>query len=448
MSTKTTNTISQTVMPSWYTNYAQQVLSNQQALSSQPYQAYSGPRVAGFNTTQQQGFDATKTAANAGQGALQQAQTQLGATTNRSGLSAAQPYLNTASGMSALGAASPYFSAASGMSALGAAQPNLGTAADLASASVNPLGMQMAMPYLTAASGSSVDNIDAYMNPYMQDVLDRIGDLGTRTLQEKILPGITDEMIGAGQFGGTRQAEMMGRAVRDAMGEISAQQSAALQSGWNTAQQAAANDLSRYASLAGTAGNLGTAQQGALASAAGTFSNLGSTLGQLTEADRSALAQMGLNLGNLTEADRSALLNIGSQTGSLYNQDTSNQQQSASTLAQIAAQQQQMALAGANAVTAVGNQQQANQQSNLDVAYQNYLAQQKYAQDQQNAMLATLQGVSGAVPTASASVSSSKTPSASILQQLVGGLSTAAGVGSMLGLGGTGSTSTAAPAAR
>lgn len=403
MATKTTNTISQTVMPSWYTNYAQQVLSNQQAVSSQPYQAYSGPRVAGFTGAQQQGFDMTKSAAAAGQGALGQAQTQLNATAGRSGLGAAQPYLT----------------AAGGMSSVNAAQPALGQSASLAAASVNPLGMQMAQPYLTAASGTSVDNIDTYMNPYMDSVLNRIGELGNRTLQEQILPGITDQMIGAGQFGGTRQAEMMGRAVRDAMGEISAQQSAALQSGWNTAQSAAANDLSRFAGLAGTAGQLGTAQQGALASAASQFGNLGSTLGQMTQADQSALA------------------NIGAQTGSLYNTDTANQQGLAGALASLAQQQQSMGLAGANAVTAVGNQQQANQQQNLDVAYQNYLAQQGYPQQQINSMLAALQGVSGAIPTASASVSSSKTPNASTLQQLVGGLSSVAGIGSMLGLGGS-----------
>jgi len=36
---------SQTVLPEWYTNYAMQLLSNQQAVAARPYATYQAPRV-------------------------------------------------------------------------------------------------------------------------------------------------------------------------------------------------------------------------------------------------------------------------------------------------------------------------------------------------------------------------------------------------------------------
>ena len=97
MAAKVTNTISQTVLPSWYTNYAQQVLSNQNALSAQPYQAYQGPRVAGFTPQQTQGFDLTKQAATSYQPSLSNAQSTLTGAIGRSGSAVAQPFFQQAS---------------------------------------------------------------------------------------------------------------------------------------------------------------------------------------------------------------------------------------------------------------------------------------------------------------------------------------------------------------
>ena len=54
---------SQTVLPDWYTNYAMDILAGQTAASARPYSTYEAPRIAGFNPTQQQGFDATRAAA-------------------------------------------------------------------------------------------------------------------------------------------------------------------------------------------------------------------------------------------------------------------------------------------------------------------------------------------------------------------------------------------------
>ncbi|QDH50426.1 hypothetical protein [Caulobacter phage KcrB] len=275
----------QSLLPEWYTNYAQDILSRQQAISTTPYATYQPPRIAGFTPDQQSGFDATRSSAMAFQPGLSQATQATQGVVNSGG-------------------------------ALAAAQP-----------------------YLTAASGTSVGNIGQYMNPYTDMVVNRIGDLGARTLREKLLPEISDRFIGAGQFGGTRQSEIIGRALRDTMEGISAQQAEALRSGYGEAAGLAGQDLSR---------------QGALASTAGGFAG----------------------------------------------QDLSRTLTGAGQLAELAGQQQQLGLTGAGALQTIGQQQQALNQKNLDVAREDFLAQQNDPQAKLNAMMGALQGVKSAIPTA------------------------------------------------
>jgi hypothetical protein len=308
----------QTALPDWYTNYAMDILARQQAVAGTPYATAPMPRVAGFTPTQLAGQEMTKAAATAGQPALSSA---VGATTGLLGASS-------------LAAAQPYLTQAAGVSGLGTAQP-----------------------YLTAAGGRSYEDIANYMNPYTQQVVSRIGELGARTLREQLLPQISDRFIQAGQYGGSRQAEMIGRGLRDIYESTLAKQAEALQAGYGEAQTAAAADLARQAQLAGTAGQLGTAAQ-------------------------------------------TGLLDIGARIGTLTGADIAAQREAAQQLGTLAQQQQTMGLAGAGAVTGVGTAEQALQQKNLDVALSDWMTQKGYDQQQINAMLETLKGVKPAVPTA------------------------------------------------
>ena len=271
----------QTALPDWYTNYAMDVLSNQQAIAAQPYPTYSGPRVADFTAPQQQAFEQVGQASTAYQPALQQA-TQT-----------TQGY-------------NPY------------------------------TGLAMAAPYLQQAGQTSASQVGTYMNPYTEQVVDRIGQLGNRTLQEQILPGIRDKFIGGGTYGGSRNAEMFGRGVRDAMEGISAQQTQALQSGYQGALGAAQTDLARQSGL-------------------------------------------------------------GSAIAGLYGAAGSQQLGQAGQLAGLGAQAQQLGLQGATALGQVGAQQQGLNQQNLDVAYKDFQQQQAYPQQQQQNLIAALQGVNPAV---------------------------------------------------
>jgi len=332
----------QTILPDWYTNYAMDILANQQAVAARPFQEYvdaSGkaiPRVADFAPDQQAGFQAT-----------------------REGAFTFRPELNTAATKT-----QDVF----GRSAMGVAQPSFQQSGQYTAQSTDPTGLGMAQPYLGQAGQTSVQNIGQYMNPYTEQVVNRIGQLGTRTLQEQVLPGIEGEMIRAGQFGGTRQAELTGRAIRDAMEGISAQQAQALQQGFTTAAGLSQGDLARQAQLEQTAGGLGFQQQG-------------------------ALAQAGQQMGAL-----------GAQMGNMYNVDTSNQLATADQLAQMAQQRQQQELTGAGALQQIGAQQQALAQRNLDIAREDFLARQAYPQEQIKAMTGALQGVQPAVPQAATKV--------------------------------------------
>lgn len=333
-----TDITKQTILPDWYTNYAMDVLANQQAVAARPFQPYvdaSGkaiPRFADFTPDQQKGFQATREGAFTFRPELGQASTVTQGTLGRSGLAAAQP--------------------------------NLQQAGQYTATSTTPTGLSMAQPFLGQAGQTSVQNIGAYMNPYTEQVVNRIGALGARTLQEQLIPGIQSQMIAAGQFGGTRQAELMGRAIRDTMEGISAQQAQALQQGYGQAAGLSQADLERQAQLAQTAGGLGFQQQGALARAG---------------------EQMGA---------------LGQQIGNLYNADTASQMAAAGQLASIAQQRQQQELAGAGALQQIGAQQQALAQKNLDFAREEWEREQAYPQQQINQMAATMQGVSSGIPTA------------------------------------------------
>jgi hypothetical protein len=334
-----TDITKQTVLPDWYSKNAMDILANQKAVAARSFPEYvdaSGkaiPRVADFAPDQQAGFQAT-----------------------RNGAFSFRPELGTASTKT-----QDVF----GRSAMGVSEPGFKQSGEYTTASTSPTGLGMAQPFLGQAGQTAVQNIGQYMNPYMDQVVGRIGTLGARTLQEQLLPAISDQMIAAGQFGGTRQAEMTGRAIRDTMEGISAQQAQALQQGYTSAAGLAQADLERQAQLAQTAGGLGFQQQGALARAG---------------------EQMGA---------------LGQQMGNMYNVDTSNQLSAAQQLAGMARQRQTQELEGAGALQQIGAQQQALAQRNLDIARSDFLERQAYPQQQIDAMTKTMQGVAGGVPTAS-----------------------------------------------
>jgi hypothetical protein len=417
---------STSVLPSWYTQYAKDLLTNQTAVAGRPYTPAPMPRVADFTAQQQQGFGMTGQAATAYQPALGAATTAtqqaLGAPT---GASVAQPYAAQASNFTQAGAqglgmqmGTPMLQTAADLSAVGAAIPSYQQAMGTTAQGMQAIGQQAAQPYLSAAGGNTTD-VSSYMNPYVQSVVNQAAALGERNLREQLMPAIEGRYIGAGQLGGaTRGGGLSGapsgmmtdtaRALRDTQESVLNQQGQLLSQGYGQAQSAMQADLARQAQLASTAGQLGTAQQGALQNAAQQQAAIGTSLGNLTQGQQQGLTTIGSQLGQLGTAQQNALLQAGQQTGALgtsmgglQQQGTTQQLNAAQQMAGLGAQAQQLGLAGAGALTQVGGAQQGLNQQNLDVAYQDFLRQQGYPQEQINNMLATYKGLQGTMPSVS-----------------------------------------------
>jgi hypothetical protein len=226
------------------------------------------------------------------------------------------------------------------------AQGQYGQAGNLYGQSTDALGLSSASPYLQAAGQSSAQNIGQYMNPYNEQVTNRIAELGARNLSENILPSIGSDFIKAGGYGSTRQRDLVGRAARDTQDSILAQQAQALQQGYGQGLTASAADLARYGNLAGTAGSLGTQQQQILQGAGAglgnlgtSYSNLGSTYAGLAGSDAARRLQAGQGLSTIgqsniqaSQADLSRILaagqgqaGIGAGLGDLMKANAANQ---------------------------------------------------------------------------------------------------------------------------
>lgn len=242
---------SETVLPDWYTNYAMQVLSNQQAVAATPYTPYASPRIADFTPDQQAGFEATRAAAGS-----------FAPLTGQAG------------------------------EVLGALQPN-------ASAT--------AAPWLQRAGATSASQVGQYMDPYQDLVVDRIGELGARNLRERILPSIQDTFIGAGHDGtSSRAAESIGRAIRDTQEGISAEQNRALSTGYQGALQASGADLSRFGALGESAGRFATADTDSGIRIGGALTDLASRTQEMGLRGAGALTQVGNQQQALGQANLDA----------------------------------------------------------------------------------------------------------------------------------------------
>lgn len=218
----------------------------------------------------------------------------------------------------------------------GAWQPNI-NAATAAANTIQPGTSALVQQGQDAVAGPAQTWNDQtaaqYMSPYTTGVLNEIQRLGTRNLNENLLPAVQDKFIGGGQFGSSRNADVIGRTVRDANADITGQMAGALQSGYTNAQTMFSNDAQRAqqqqqmqsgAALTGAGLNTAAGQ-----SAASTLGALGQTTAALGLNDaqqlgavgtqQQQLQQEGLNAGytnanNALNFDWNTLNNLNSIT--------------------------------------------------------------------------------------------------------------------------------------
>lgn len=243
-----------------------------------------------------------------------------------------------------------------------------------------------AMPLLNTAAQTAPTTVGQYMNPYQDAVVNRVGDLAARQLREKLMPEVSDTFIRAGQFGSSRMQEATGRALRDVQESALAAQGDLLNKGYQGALAAAQEDMRRQGQIGQTIGNLGLQEQ----------QNLG---------------QLGQVQGNLQNLANQNLITAGQQLGNL---------------ARVG---QQMGYTDTAALEAVGQQQQALAQRNLDTAYQDFLRQTNYPREQLGFLSNLVRGQPYSQTTNTVSNAPTSTYQPSGLAQILGGLTLARALG-------------------
>jgi len=148
-------------------------------------------------------------------------------------------------------------------------------APDLAFAGAGSMGASSQL--LGQAGATTVPDVIAdYMNPYTSSVVDEMGRLTNRNVQENILPNLGAAAVGSGQFGSRRQSQVTGNALRDIQADLLGKQTQALQQGYTQAGTQAQTDLSRALNAGQAFENLGQAQQGLGLAGLKTMSDYGS----------------------------------------------------------------------------------------------------------------------------------------------------------------------------
>jgi len=172
-------------------------------------------------------------------------------------------------------------------------QPTLTQATGTLGRASNVSPLNAANQYLSNANVDQSQLAKQYMNPYTQDVVNSIGTLGQRNIQQNLAPQATAAAVGSGQFGSKRGAEVLGQTIQNANTDILAQQNQALQAGYQNAMANAQKQQALQALLGQTAGNLSATEQANLINAATTGGNLAGQTQTLGLGDVNALATLG-----------------------------------------------------------------------------------------------------------------------------------------------------------
>jgi hypothetical protein len=158
------------------------------------------------------------------------------------------------------------------------ASPLQTAAYNLAPTAINagqPATNQAIQTATNVANTPTSSMIDQYMNPYTDQVVNSIGEMGTRNFNQLLAPAATSSAVGSGQFGSKRGMRVYGDVARDVASNITAQQAQARTTGFNNALAAAQNQQNLGLSAATTLGNLGGQTQTQATSGLNTLSTLG-----------------------------------------------------------------------------------------------------------------------------------------------------------------------------
>jgi hypothetical protein len=406
---------SSTTLPQWYTDYTQGILQNAAQFANQGYQQYQGPQVAPLSSDQQASYGTVQGAKGLGANqALQGAGIATNALGQASPLQTANPYLSAANNTLGSTLGQP--------NAMQTASPYLQSAQQGINSSLQqPNALQAANPYLQGAATPLSQQMQDFMNPYLNQVANASNQLSAQNFTQNVLPALQDQFTQAGQvYGGSRQGEYAQKlGAAEDLNERMATAST-LASGFNTALGGAEAQQQALAGMAGTAANAANAAQGTGLYGAGLTAGLGSTAGGL----QNAAQQTGLSGAGLYG-------NLGMGAGNLQNAGVGTQLAGASTLGNLGTSALNNTLSQAMLQNQMGQQQQAQTQANYNVPMQQFQQQSQWPLTAAAAMQSALQGIQ--VPTGTTNYSYSPYgQSSSGLQQLLGGALSGQGLASSL----------------
>ena len=138
-----------------------------------------------------------------------------------------------------------------------------------------------------AGTTTTPDVVQNYMNPYTSNVVDEMGRLAGRNVQDVVMPGLNAAGVATGGFGSQRQAQVTGQTLRDIQSNLTGQQTQALNTGYNNAVTNASADLNRTLQAGQGLTTLGQTQNQLGASGLTELSKLG--------AEQQNTAQKGLD---------------------------------------------------------------------------------------------------------------------------------------------------------
>jgi hypothetical protein len=249
-----------------------------------------------------------------------------------------------------------------------------------AAAMYNPAAA--AAPYTNAAVNTATpQGISAYMSPYTNDVVQGIQNEALNNWNQNIMPGVNNEFVQAGQGLSGRNAQVLAQNAGNFQTGLSANIANALQSGYTTAGNQAATQ-------------------------AGILQNAGNTAGTTAASEAANLQNIGTGLGNLA----------ATQSGA--------QGAAATNLAGTANTVQNTGIAGASALQAVGQQQQALNQQNINTAISNFQNQVNWPETQESFLNSIINGLP---TTGSSSTTAGQTPATTNQVGSVSPLSSLAG---------------------
>jgi hypothetical protein len=153
--------------------------------------------------------------------------------------------------------------------------------------------LSAATPYLTDATSDPSQAAQSYMTPYIQSVVNALGDTGARNIRQNLSPLATAAAVGSGQFGSKRGAEVLGQTEANANRDILNAQSAALNTGYQNALTAATQQNQIAGQAGTTASNAADATQRNLGTIGTEQSQLAGQNQALGLSDVNALATLG-----------------------------------------------------------------------------------------------------------------------------------------------------------